>query len=130
MRRVQWSITTSTQSARRAADSHRNKSRLHRLSFVCPSAVSQDDAAESDAGAGRSARMRRTTSLLIGIPKAKAICCAMRGRARSDSAAHVDHHLSAGSLRSRLRSSGPWSRRAGDISAFSALDGGSTALRA
>src|SRR5881397_3817312 len=34
MRRVQWSITTSTQYVRRTADSHRNKSRLHRLSFV------------------------------------------------------------------------------------------------
>ncbi len=34
MRRVQWSITTSTQCVRRTADSHRNKSRLHRLSFA------------------------------------------------------------------------------------------------
>ena len=34
MRRVHWSITTSTQWMRRTADSHRNRSRLHRLSFA------------------------------------------------------------------------------------------------
>ena len=28
----------------------------------------------------RTARMRRTTSLLMGMPKAKAICCAIRGQ--------------------------------------------------
>src|SRR5262249_17949921 len=34
MRGVQWSITTSTQGARKIADSQRNKSSLHRLSFA------------------------------------------------------------------------------------------------
>jgi len=34
MRRVHWSITTRTQCVRNTADSHRNKSRLHRLSFA------------------------------------------------------------------------------------------------
>src|SRR5215472_4380851 len=34
MRRVNWSITTRTQWFRNVADSHRNKSQLHKLSFV------------------------------------------------------------------------------------------------
>jgi len=34
MRRVQWSITTSTQYVWTTADSHRNRSTLHRLSFA------------------------------------------------------------------------------------------------
>src|ERR1700694_1973410 len=42
MRRVHWSMTTSTQWARRMADSHRNRSTLHKLSFACPRTVSQD----------------------------------------------------------------------------------------
>jgi hypothetical protein len=69
MRRVHWSITTSTQCVRRTADSHRKRSRLHRLSFVCPRSVSQDGRAESGVGWYRTARMRRTTSLLIGRRK-------------------------------------------------------------
>ena len=40
--RVYWSITTNTQCVRRIADSHRNKSTLHRLSFIWPRNVSQD----------------------------------------------------------------------------------------
>src|SRR5712691_4386893 len=35
--------------------------------------------AESGFGWYRAARMRRTTSLLMGIPKARVICCAIRG---------------------------------------------------
>jgi hypothetical protein len=72
MRRVHWSIRTRTQCGRRTADSHRNRSRLHRLSFARPRAMSQDGPAESGFGRYRAARMRHTTSLLIGIPKAKA----------------------------------------------------------
>jgi hypothetical protein len=62
------------------ADSHRNRSRLHRLSFAWPRTVSQDGPFESGAGGHRAARIRRTTSLLMGMPKAKAICCAIRGQ--------------------------------------------------
>src|ERR1700730_4665686 len=79
MRRVNWSITTSTQCARRMADSHRNRSTLHKLSFACPRTVSHDGPAASGFGRYRTARMRRTTSLLMGIPNARAICCAIRG---------------------------------------------------
>jgi hypothetical protein len=32
--RVYWSMTTSTQYVRKATDSHRNRSRLHKLSFT------------------------------------------------------------------------------------------------
>jgi hypothetical protein len=39
----------------------------------------EDGPAESGAGWNRTARMRRTTSLLIGIPKARAIC-SIRGQ--------------------------------------------------
>jgi Transposase IS116/IS110/IS902 family len=74
MRRVHWSITTSTQCVRRTADSHRKRSRLHRLSFVCPRSVSQDGPVESGAGRYRTARIRRTRSLLLGRSKARVIC--------------------------------------------------------
>jgi len=80
MRRVQWSITTRAQYVRRTAVSDRNKSRLHRLSVACPRTVSQDGPAESGLGSDRTARLRRTTSLLMEMPKAKAICCAIRGQ--------------------------------------------------
>src|SRR5215472_2505973 len=42
MRRVNWSITTRTQCVVKVADAHRNKSQLHKLSFVWPRKVSQD----------------------------------------------------------------------------------------
>jgi hypothetical protein len=59
-------------------DSHRNRSTLHKRSFACPRTVSQDG---PDCGFGwyRTARMRRTTSLFMGMPKARVICCAIRG---------------------------------------------------
>src|SRR5437016_14121651 len=40
-RRVHWSITTRTQCVLNVADSQRNKSQLHKLSFVWPRNVSQ-----------------------------------------------------------------------------------------
>ena len=52
---------------------------LHKLSFAWPSTVSQDGPAASGFGVYRTARMRRTTSLFIGMPNANVICCAMRG---------------------------------------------------
>src|SRR5882672_6344889 len=42
IRRVNTSITTMTQWLRRSIDSQRNKSTLHRLSFICPMKLSQD----------------------------------------------------------------------------------------
>jgi hypothetical protein len=42
--------------------------------------VSQDGPAESGPGWYRTARMRRTTSLLTGMPNANVICCAIRGQ--------------------------------------------------
>src|SRR5712671_3363839 len=42
IRRVNTSITTMTQWLRRSIDSQRNKSTLHRLSFICPIKLSQD----------------------------------------------------------------------------------------
>ena len=45
--RVYWSITTNTQYVRKVADSHRNKSTLHRLSFVWPRNVQPGRAAGS-----------------------------------------------------------------------------------
>src|SRR3981189_69920 len=42
IRRVNTSITTMTQWLRRRIDSQRNKSTLHRLSFICPIKLSQD----------------------------------------------------------------------------------------
>ena len=41
--------------------------------------MSQDGPAESGFGWYRAAKMRRTTSLLMEIPKARVICCAIRG---------------------------------------------------
>src|SRR5690242_3036866 len=49
-RRVNWSITTRTQCVFKVADSHRNKSQLHKLSFMWPRNVSQDGPPESDSG--------------------------------------------------------------------------------
>ena len=49
-RRVNWSITTRTQCVFKVADSHRNKSQLHRLSLVWPRNVSQDGPRASDSG--------------------------------------------------------------------------------
>jgi hypothetical protein len=62
------------------ADSHRNRSTLHRLSFACPRTVSHDGPAAFRFGVYRTARMRRTTSLFMGMSKAKVICCAIRGQ--------------------------------------------------
>src|SRR3954454_18707416 len=42
MRRVNWSITTSTQWVLSVADSQRNRSQLHKLSFAWPRNVSQE----------------------------------------------------------------------------------------
>src|SRR5438874_12296376 len=42
IRRVNTSITTMTQWLRRSIDSQRNRSTLHRLSFICPIKLSHD----------------------------------------------------------------------------------------
>src|SRR5438552_13493326 len=42
IRRVNTSITTMTQWLRSSIDSQRNRSTLHRLSFICPIKLSQD----------------------------------------------------------------------------------------
>src|SRR5437667_12530043 len=63
MRRVNWSMTMSTQEVRKVNDSQRNKSTLHKLSFICPSKVSQDGPPDPDSGRKCVAKMRRTTSL-------------------------------------------------------------------
>src|SRR5258705_2536858 len=42
IRRVNTSITTMTQWLCKSIDSQRNKSTLHRLSFICPIKLSQD----------------------------------------------------------------------------------------
>src|SRR5262249_38789979 len=49
IRRVNWSITTKIQWVVNVADSHRNRSQLHRLSFIWPRNVSQDGP-ESESG--------------------------------------------------------------------------------
>ena len=82
-------------------------------------------------GRYRMARMRRTTSLFMGMPKAKAICCAMRGHPQvgfrcfmSTTAAMTPDWGPSG-----LASSAPWTKTADDISAVSALDEGAGGLR-
>src|SRR5438128_5407609 len=78
MRRVNWSMTMSTQEVRKVNDSQRNKSTLHKLSFICPSKVSHDGPPDPDSGRKCIAKMRRTTSLSISTPKASVICSAIR----------------------------------------------------
>src|SRR5439155_17690637 len=80
MRRVNWSMTMSTQEVRKVNDSQRNKSTLHKLSFICPSKVSHDGPPDPDSGRKCIAKMRRTTSLSISTPKASVICSAIRGQ--------------------------------------------------
>src|SRR5215469_7205610 len=79
MRRVNWSITTSTQCVRRLSDSKRNRSLLYKLSLAWPRKVSQDGPPDPD---GRLCfpRIWRTTSLSISTPKVKVICWASRGQ--------------------------------------------------
>src|SRR5947209_11333840 len=69
MRRVNWSMTMSTQEVRKVNDSQRNKSTLHKLSFICPSKVSHDGPPDPDSGRKCIAKMRRTTSLSISTPE-------------------------------------------------------------
>ena len=77
--RVYWSMTTSTQYVSNAIDSQRNKSRLQRLSFIWPMNVSHEGPPPVDVGEYCVARILRTTSLLIDVPKAKLICSAICG---------------------------------------------------
>src|SRR5262249_3263736 len=65
---------------RRARDSQRNKSALHKLSFVLPRKVSQDGPPEPDSGRKCFPKIRRTTSLSISTLKARLICSAIRGQ--------------------------------------------------
>src|SRR5262249_4644285 len=60
-------------------DSQRNKSRLQRLSFIWPMKVSHEGPPSGDVGEYCVARILRTTSLLIHVPKAKLICSAICG---------------------------------------------------
>src|SRR5215468_8921622 len=50
IRRVYWSMTTSTQYVCNAIDSQRNKSRLQRLSFIWPMNVSHEGPSSDDVG--------------------------------------------------------------------------------
>jgi hypothetical protein len=50
IRRVNWSITTRTQCVFKVADSQRNRSQLHKLSFVWPRKLSQDGPCEPEFG--------------------------------------------------------------------------------
>src|SRR5262249_27461795 len=79
IRRVYWSMTTSTQYVCNAIDSQRKKSRLQRLSFIWPMNVSHEGPPSVDVGEYCVARILRTTSLLIHVPKAKLICSAICG---------------------------------------------------
>src|SRR5262249_33040529 len=78
IRRVSWSITTKTQYVRKIADSHRNKSKDHSESFAFPIKESQDGPRDPASGWKCVARIRRTTSLSMSTPNAKAICSAIR----------------------------------------------------
>src|SRR5207249_11526889 len=60
IRRVNWSMTTSTQCVRKVSDSQRKRSALHKLSFACPRNVSQEGP-DPDPGRKCIAKIRRTT---------------------------------------------------------------------
>src|SRR5215813_9787325 len=79
IRRVYRSITSNFQYVRSPADSHRNRSRLHKLSFMLPKKVSHEGPSEVGDGWQCRAKIRRTTSLLIEVSKARLICSAIRG---------------------------------------------------
>jgi hypothetical protein len=72
-------MATKTQYVCNAIDSHRNRSRLHKLSFICSINVSQEGPPSVDVGRKCRTGIRRTTSLLIDVPKATLICSAMCG---------------------------------------------------
>src|SRR5215813_9921254 len=76
--RVYWSITTKTQYVRNIADSHRNESKDHSESLAFPIKESQDGPPDPASGSKCVARIRRTTSLSMSMPNAKAICSAIR----------------------------------------------------
>src|SRR5262249_40408868 len=80
IRRVNTSFTTMTQWLRKSSDSQRNKSTLHRLSLRCPIKLSQDGPSVPAPGRECCASTRRTISLSISMPKARAISWAMRGQ--------------------------------------------------
>src|SRR5215469_16390780 len=69
---------TKTQQVRNIADSHRNKSNDHSESFAFPIKESQDGPPDPASGWKCVARIRRTTSLSMSMPNAKAICSAIR----------------------------------------------------
>src|SRR5215813_6550078 len=71
-------MTTKTQYVRNIADSHRNKSNDHSESFAFPITESQDGPPDPASGWKCVARIRRTTSLSMSTPNAKAICSAIR----------------------------------------------------
>ena len=60
-------------------DSHRNKSTLQRLSLVCPRKLSHDGLSSPGNCCGCTDNIRLTTSLLMNVPNAILICCAIRG---------------------------------------------------
>src|SRR5262252_11047751 len=70
-------MTTRTQCVCNVSDSRRNRSTLHKLSFVCPRNVSHDGP-ELDSGRKCSARILRTTSLSMSTPNASETCWALR----------------------------------------------------
>jgi hypothetical protein len=73
------SITTKPNALSVSRTCTRNKSTLHRLSFMWPRNVNQDGPRDSRTGRKCRARMRLTTSLSTSTPKANAICYAILG---------------------------------------------------
>src|SRR6516165_424102 len=79
-RRVNWSITTSTQSLRRTSDSHRKRSTLQRLSVVWPMNDTHDGPVPPGAGRECFDRTRETTCLSMSIPNVCAMMRTIRGQ--------------------------------------------------
>src|SRR5579863_1850875 len=73
-------MTTMTQWLFNRIDSHRNRSRLQRLSRVFPMNVSQDGPLFPEAGRSYLESTLRTTSLSICTPKTLEIKSAIRGQ--------------------------------------------------
>src|SRR5215475_7589024 len=71
-------MTTKTQYVRNIAESHRNKSNDHSESFAFPIKESQDGPPDPAPGRKCVARIRRTTSLAMSTPNAKAMCWGIR----------------------------------------------------
>jgi hypothetical protein len=121
-----------TQWVRSVADSLRNKSTLHKLSFIWPRNVSQDGPPDSGIRRECTAKMRLTTSLSISTPKAKATCCAILGHPHVGLRRFIWMTASMSSRVAPLDRvyAGPLERKGGGISDSSVLDGSAKEWRA